>query len=232
MAVFLSLLFAASLGAQELTEPQNSPEGQSFSERLTWSFNGSILFFPEDNGNEGDPAPVLPSAGVNLAYHIDGRYYVELTEDLYFTDYAWSVKLERAVPAAIENRSAFVFGFLTGIQAIVKFPVNDTWSFRVFGGPAFDFRVIALNTHHPDDFGGGLAHDAQLQTDAIFDYFWGKGRWLLPVVGGGADFSINEGFLLGLDLRVWIPMYKMWSGEELPAIEGWRFGASLRITLR
>jgi hypothetical protein len=219
-AGFLCILFAFPLGAQ------------SFSERLGWSFNAGIFVFPEDNGTEGDPAPILPSAGANLAYHIKNHFYLELSEDLYFTNYAYSAKLDRAVPAAIENRSAFVFGFLTGIQALVKLPVNEEWGFRIFGGPAFDFRVIALNTHHPDDFGGSLEHDAQLQTDAIKKYFWGKGRWFLPVFGGGVDYTINEGFLLGLDLKLWIPMYKMWSGEDLPGIEGWRFGAGLRITLQ
>jgi hypothetical protein len=218
-AGFLCLLFAFPL------------EAQTFAERLTWSFNGSIFVFPEDNGNEGDVAPVLPSAGVNLAYHFGERFYLELTEDLYFTNYLYSSVLNRAVPAAIENRSAFVFGFFTGIQALFEFPVNDIWNFRVFGGPAFDFRVISLALDLKPDIQPGDA-DAPEQTDKIRDYFWGKGRWFLPVVGGGVDYTINDDFLLGLDLRMWIPLYKMWSDEKLPGIEGWRFGAGLRITLR
>jgi hypothetical protein len=46
------------------------------------------------------------------------------------------------------------------------------------------------------------------------------------------DFAAAEKFLLGFDLRVWFPLYKVWTGESLPGAEGWRFAAGLRFTLR
>jgi hypothetical protein len=68
------------------------------------------------------------------------------------------------------------------------------------------------------------------ETGAVFDYFWGSGRWLLPVLGAGMDFNLNSKVKLGFDLRTWFPLYRLWTAEDLPAIEGWRFGIGARIT--
>jgi hypothetical protein len=218
----LSLLFI-SLAALPL-------EAGDLSGRFDWAVNGNILYFPEDNGNEGDPAPILPSLGANFAFNVIGPLWVELTEDLYFTHYRYNFRLARPVPAAIENRSAFVFGFLTGIQALGRFRLNDSIAARVYGGPVADFRILALAGNlHPDDFTGIPESDARIQADAVREYFWEKGRWFLPVSGIGMDFVINERYKLGLDLRAWFPVYRLWAGEGLPAIEGWRFGAGIRV---
>jgi hypothetical protein len=206
---------------------------QSLWSAFSLSFEGSILFFPEDNGREGDPMPVLPSPGAALAYPIWGPLYAELTLDLYFTNYRYSVALDRAVPAAIENRSAFVFGTLLGLQAVGHFPLSKKFTLRACGGPAADLRIITLAADlNPRDTAGGLDTNARLQTDAVREYFWGKGRWFMPVIGGGIDYTVNEKFLLGLDFRTWFPLYRAWSGEDLPAVEGWRFGMGLRFTIR
>ncbi len=202
-------------------------------DRFSWSAGGSILYFPEDNGNAGDPAPVLPAPRAALAFQLKGPLWVELSEDLYFTHYAYSPALGRAVPAAIENRSAFVFGFFTGIQALGCFSLSDSVNVRVYGGPAMDFRAVTLAGNlHPDDFSGDPESDAQIQTDAIREYFWSKGRWFMPVVGAGMDFAVTEKFFLGFDLRVWFPMYRLSGSENLPPIEGWRFAAGLRLSPR
>nr|AGS51533.1 hypothetical protein [uncultured bacterium contig00004] len=134
-----------------------------------------------------------------------------------------------------ENRSAFVMGFVTGITATAFFPLgkNDA-AMRIYGGPAADFRLITLafGLNHPADFTGNIESDAKLQTEAIADYFWGKGRWLLPAAGIGMDLPITSNLLLGFDLRCWFPLYRLWTDEQLPPIDGWRFGAGLRITPR
>jgi hypothetical protein len=206
---------------------------EGFSESLTWSFGGSVLLFPEGNGNRGGPMPVLPAPGAALAYSIWGPLSAELSLDLYFTNYAYDFEWNRALPAEIEHRSAFVFGFLTGIHALARFPLGDQFVFRAYGGPGMDFRVITLALDlHPDDSAGQRETDAQMQTDAVRDYFWGQGRWFLPVLGAGFDYRLNEKFLVGFDFRTWFPLYRAWSREDLPPIEGWRFGLGLRFTLR
>jgi len=206
---------------------------ESFFDNFYWSFNGNLLYFAADNGVDSDPAPILPSLGFSLAWQFWGPLRVELTEDIYFTNYSYD--FSRGYPMACnpENRSAFVLGFITGIQITGVMPVNNNGTaVRIFAGPAADLRLITLAFNlHPSDFSGD-ENDAQLQTDAIRDYFWSKGRWFMPVAGLGMDFPINEKFMLGFDLRTWFPVYRLWTDQDLPAINNWRFGVSFRITPR
>ena len=197
----------------------------SFYKSYSWAFHGSIFYWAANNGIDSDPAPILPSAGFSAAWNFWGPLRLEFTEDLYMTNYEYNTTLGYAMACNVENRSAFVMGFLTAIQLAAFFPVGHTGTgVRLYGGPAADLRLITLafGLDHPDD--------AQLQTNAIREYFWSKGRWLYPVFGTGMDFPINDRFLLGFDLRTWFPIYRLWTDKHLPAIDGWRFGVGFRIS--
>lgn len=203
-------------------------EAQSFFSKVSWFFQGSVLFFPENNGLASDPMPILPSPGAGASYPINSIFRAELTLDFYMTHYGYDYTLDRAVPAAIENRSSLVIGSLLGIQAAAYFDVTSFMTVRVYGGPAADLRIVVvagdLNSYDMDD--------AARQTNSVRSYFWSRGRWLMPVIGTGVDFALNEGFKLGIDFRVWVPAYRLWAGGDLPGIEGWRFGPGIRLTIR
>lgn len=208
-----------------------SPLGaQGFFKSLSWSAKGSVLFLFEDNGMRSDPMPILPSLGFGAAYPISAPMWIELTGDFYFTHYGYDFTLDRAVPYAIENRSSFVIGSVLGLQAVALFDLTPVVSVRVYGGPAADLRIVLV----AEDLNEGVddMDGIRRETRAVKDYFWGKGRWFLPFFGTGADFNLNSKIKLGLDLRVWFPLYRLWSGEDLPAAEGWRFGMGMRITFR
>jgi len=224
-AVFLIFLLPlVSLGAE------------SFRDNINWAFHGSLFFFAANNGRQGaDPAPILPSLGASVAWQFWGPLRIELTEDLYIRNYEYNSEHGYPMACNPENRSAFVMGFLTGIQLSAAFPISLNGTLvRVYGGPAMDFRIVTLafGLNHPADFTGDIETDPKLQTEAIRKYFWGKGRWLLPVIGAGMDFPLSEKFLLGFDLRIWFPMYRLWTKEDIPAIDGWRFGIGFRVTPR
>jgi hypothetical protein len=208
-------------------------EAQGFFSRLIWVAEGSVLFFPEDNGMYSDPMPVLPAPGLAVSYPLSDLMHLELTADFYFTHYGYNFTLDRAVPAAIENRSSFVFGSVLGLQTLALFDITPAIDVRAYGGVAADLRVVLLAEDlNSTDFTGIPETDPQIQTDAVWDYFWSSGRWILPVIGAGMDFNLNSKLKLGLDLRVWFPLYRLWTAEDLPAIEGWRFGVGARITFR
>ena len=194
----------------------------------------AFFFFPADNGKQGsDPFPVLPSLGASVSYELWGPLAIELTEDLYFTNYEYNSVDNYPMACNPENRSAFVFGFFTGLQLRALFGIGRGINLRAYGGPAMDIRIVALAQNlHPDDFTGEIETDARMQTNAIRNYFWSSGRWFMPVLGSGIDFPVNEKFLLGFDLRMWMPIYRAWTNEKLPPIEGWRFGLGLRISPR
>jgi hypothetical protein len=205
-------------------------------EKINWAFYGSIFYWAADNGKQGaDPAPILPSLGASVSFHFWKYLKLEMTEDLYFTNYEWNSTLQYAMASSLDNRSAFVLGFLTGLQLTSYIPVGKSGIIaRVYAGPAIDIRIVALafGLNHPADFTGDIETDARLQTDAIRKYFWSDARWFYPVAGIGMDFPINENYLLGFDLRTWFPLYRQWADRELPAIDGWRFGVGFRLTPR
>ena len=227
--IFLAaLIFGFSvfpLGAQELEE---SGESKGFFSKISWFVNGSVLFFPEDNGMHSDPMPILPSPGAGVSYPITKILRAEATLDFYFTHYGYDYDLDRAVPLAIENRSSFVFGSLLGFHLAAYFNVKSFITVRVYGGPAADLRIVLI----AEDLRSDDKDDASRQTDSVRHYFWSSGRWFMPVIGAGVDFDLNPHLKLGVDLRVWAPMYRLWTGENLPVIEGWRFGPGIRFTIR
>jgi hypothetical protein len=218
----LIILFCLICAAPRFTE------AQSFTDKLSLGFRGSILVFPEDNGLESDPMPVLPSLGLAAAYNLTGPLAAELSLDFYGNYYSYSYTLNRAVPANPENRSSFVIGSILGAQILGVFPLGDLVRLRAYGGPTADLRLCLI----ADGLEGEDQKDASAQTGDISSYFWGQGRWFLPVLGLGLDFKLFEHIDLGLDTRVWFPVYRLWTDEDLPPIEGWRFGIGFKITIR
>jgi hypothetical protein len=215
-ATLCALVFSAPLGAQ------------SFFGRLEWAFRGAILFLPEDNGLEGDPAPILPTLGAAVAHPITGPLLAEVSLDLWHTWYGYSDALQRPVPLALENRWSGVLDFVLGFVLMSRFDITDSFALRAYGGPSFDFKLCLPAA----DLNSSDMNEANRQTDAVASYFWGAGRWFLPAAGLGFDWAITGSWTLGLDMRVWFPLYRVWTGEELPAVEGWRFSFGLRIGYR
>jgi hypothetical protein len=207
---------------------------QNDQDRFSWAIQGSLLIFPEENGpNRGAPTPILPSPGASLAYRFWGPLSAEASLDLYFTHYGYDFELDRAIPVEIENRSAFVLGPILGFSLTGRVPLGERFGLRLSGGLAMDLRIVTLAFDlNEADLVEDDPRGAPMQTNAARDYFWAQGRWLLPVLGAGFDTALNEKFTLGLDFRLWFPLYRLWSGEDLPAPEGWRFGPGFRITVR
>lgn len=213
IAVCIAVLFTAEVQLKAL-------------EGFQWLVRGGMLVLPEDNGLESDPSPVLFSPGTAARLSFSDLFALELSLDFYMTHYGYSAALDRAVPVAIENRSAFVIGSLVGIQAVFMFQPLEFWTIRLYAGPAIDARISLI--------AGGLEgadeKDAANQTDAVSSYFWDEGRWFIPAAGIGMDFAAFDNVLLGFDIRTWFPLYKLWTKEDLPGINGWRFGAVFTVT--
>jgi len=206
----------------------------SFWDDINWSIRGTILYFAADNGSSADPAPVLPSLGVSADRPLWGPLRLEVTQDIYFTNYEYNTEFGYAMACNPENRSAFVMGFITGVQLTGFIPISDKGiNLRVYGGPSADIRlVVQAFGLRSDNFTGDIETDPGMQTNAIRKYFWSDGRWFFPMLGAGVDFPVNEKFLLGFDLRTWVPLYRLWTDKNIPAIDGWRFGIGVRLTPR
>ena len=206
-----------------------APAGASgFFSRLSWFVEGSIMFFPVDNGLESDPMPILPSLGLGASHSVTNIFRLDLTLDVYSTLYGYSASLGRPVPLAIENAWSRVTGFVLGFQAAGYFNLTQNLTLRAYTGLAVDFRLILSRSNLWDE----EMEEANWHTRSLRSYFWSQGRWLLPVAGLGLDYTLETGLRVGLGFRVWMPAYRLWTGEDLPAVEGWRFGPGIRLTFR
>jgi len=205
-------------------------QAEGFFSRLSWFAEGSILFFLEDNDvADSAPMPILPSLGAGASYPLTDTLRLELTLDFYTTHYHFHSGLNRPVPVEIEKRTARTLGFILGFQAVRPFNVTPDLTLRAYGGLAADIRIVfpAAGLEAHEDM-----REVRRNTDQVRRYFWSQGRWLLPLVGIGADYTLNSGLALGFDFRVWMPVYRLWTGEDLPSVEGWRLGAGIRLTFR
>ncbi|MCL2130426.1 MAG: hypothetical protein FWH35_08740 [Treponema sp.] len=220
----LFFIISFSLFAQENDAEEDG--GGGFLSRFDWFLKGTVLLFPEDNGMYSDPMPILPSWGAGISFSFTKIFKLELGYDYYMTYYGYN--LGRAVPNAIENRTARVIGSLLALEAAAYFNFGSLLTLRVYAGPAADLRIIYMARDLNEDLDDldAIGED----VDNIKKYFWGEGRWFMPVMGVGLDFTISPKIKLGIDLRVWAPLYKAWTNEDLPGIEGWRFGPGLRLT--
>jgi hypothetical protein len=209
-----------------------SREREAGSEGLSWLIRGSLLYFPEDNGLLSDSGPILPVLGAGLRYKLWGPLVLELSLDLYGYYYDYDYTLNRAVPAEPANRAAYVLGSLLGLPVVGSFDLGERMTLRVYGGPAVDLRLCLLADGLGEgeiDSKGGKPLSALVND--IAGYFWREGRWFLPVAGIGFDYRLFSRIGLGFDARVWFPAYKTWTGEDLPRVEGWRFGAGFTVTI-
>ncbi len=189
-------------------------------EKPTFVYRASIMTILEDNGLEGDLAPVMPVPGIAFSVPLLSFLRFEPAMDLYYTFYGYSETLERAVPVAQENRSSEVYGFMLGLPLDFSFRIAKLSGFHVSIGMTGDLRLCLL----ADD-----SADARDEHDKIVPYFWENGRWLLSFASLGFDFPFVEGYKLGVDLRGWYPLYRLWTGEDLPAAENLRFALGLRL---
>jgi len=242
--VLLAMLFATLFAplpviAQETDiNAEAAPSGVPYNgvSPLNWFIRGSLLFFPEDNGNASAPMPILPSLGGGISYAINNLIALEASLDLYGTTYDYNYNLGRPVPANDEYRSAFVIGATLGLQSVFRFrPMENKFTIRAYAGPAFDFRIVLKaygiedDEQHSKDPSGAVKTVGRARED-ISSYFWGNGRFFFLCAGGGMDFPVLNAIQLGFDLRAWFPVWRLWTGEDLPAIEGWRFGVGFRVS--
>jgi hypothetical protein len=201
---------------------------QGFFGRLSWSVGASMLVITEDNQLAGDPMPILGSLGFGAAYPLGKSFLIESSLDFYTTHYGFPDNAKWPYPYAEENRSARVIGSMPGVRGVFRPRLGSSVWLRLYGGLSADLRLCLI--------AGGLEgndrDEAAKETSRISSYFWSRNRWFFPFAGYGMDFAANQKLLVGFDLRAWFPVYKLWTGEDLPEAEGWRFAAGLRFTFR
>ena len=204
---------------------------------LQWSARGTLLFLFEDNGNASAPMPILPSLGVGASYSFNELLAFEISLDIYGTTFDYDVNLQRVVAANDEFRSTFVLGSILGFAPVYRFyPRGDAFTIRAYGGLSLDLRLIFRaygiddNEQHTNNNNANTGLTVGQARQEISSYFWGSGRFIYLFMGGGMDFPLLDNIQLGFDLRLWIPVWRIWTGENLPLVDSFRLGIGFRLT--
>jgi hypothetical protein len=210
-----------------------------------WSFGGGLnLIYNSDGAGvttiptaEGSDPGGLSSAPSPIAGFLTVEYRLALNSDvafapnasLYFQQYLWDDGTQRALPAEIENRTAFVPTLFIDLPFLYHFR-KDRFDVSFGGGPAFIIRYGFLES--------GVAADEQYpyedlnaadQVSAINSYLWNYGRWFCPTIQAGVRYELENGWGAGLTLRLGIPVSNLWSSPPVPFIDSMMIMASLVV---
>lgn len=209
----------------------------SFFGGLNLIYNGdgdgvSIIPGMQADGNPGGlssaPSPLCGFIGAEYRYPITPLVAFAPSGTLYAAQYLFANN--RALPAEIENRTAYVPSLLLDFSFLYHIEKGRfTYSFG--GGPAIIARYgfleygISGNAINP-----GETLNASAQVDAINEYFWGYGRWFYPIVQAGIRYELETGWGAGLVIRAAIPVSNIWAKPEVPFGDSFMLMAALSIT--
>ena len=221
--------------AEETAAPPQKPPRAPVLRRPYLSFGGALLFFSSDKSLESDPAPILGSFYGNFSYPLTGSgffsLYIGASLEVYRTHYLWSDALGRALPAAIEQREAQVFGFPLGIALETRFDLPAKMTLRMSLGLSADMRLVLLAEDINEDLEGPAGmQDLRDRTDKIGRYLWGDMRWLFFETQAGVSMRLWESFSFDIAGRVFMPASAPPREPADPATLGWRFGVLLRVS--
>lgn len=196
-------------------------------ETIAYVYRASLLAIGEDNGLAGDLSPILPSPGFAVSLPLLPLLRFEPGVDGYVTYYGYSDSLDRAVPVALENRSALVYGLVLNLPIEFAFSIANVAGFHLSGGLTSDLRLVFA----ADGLEGDDLADAEEEAAKTASYFWGGARWLFANGAFGFDFPVAGIYTLGVEGRIWYPLYRFWTGEELPFLENLRVSIGLRLVM-
>lgn len=229
------------------------PLATAGAEYSPWSFFGGLnLIYNSDgegvstlpgmqeNGLPGGlasaPSPLPPFFGAEYRWRIPYTFgrtdplplFLSPSASLYGVKYLWAN--DRPLPAEVENRTSSVFSLLMDVPVVYVLE-KDRMTYSFGGGLSFLARYGFLESGvAPDERITGDTMTAGEQVKAINRYFWGSARWIYPTLQGGVRYRLDTGWGAGLNLRLAIPFFNVWSNPKVPFGDSMMFMLSLVIT--
>jgi hypothetical protein len=159
---------------------------------------------------EEDSAPnpvILQGVGVTFPVYQLDALTIEVGGLFYGTQYQWLNN--RASPADIERADNFyVLSVQIDGRVMYEWKVSDQVDLGVSGGLTLAIRVPLFAWDEGEKY-----------REDMTAYFL-EGRFIYPQAGGYVDWAILEGIELRFSLRVFFPLYNLWSDEGMPFWDG------------
>lgn len=127
--------------------------------------------------------------------------------------YLWDGK--NALPAEVENRTAFVLNFMVDLPAVATFRTKQ-WQAEAGMGLGVLARA-ALLANGVSEGDSGTTGSAGGDKDEIQKWFWSSGRFLYLEFLGGWEWNFTERIAAGFELRYYLPIGSLIDGRGLDA---------------
>lgn len=171
-----------------------------------------------EDGSPGglDSAPSQLIGFLGAEYRLPIRPNVEFapSASLFFQHYLWAN--DRALPAEVENRTAFVPALLLDASFLYTIE-KGRFLFSLGGGPGFLLRYGFLESDVDEDetsYSGDMS--AGDQVGEINSYLWSSFRWVYPMLQAGVRYRLQTGWGAGINLRAGIPVFNLWAKPDMP----------------
>ncbi len=164
------------------------------------------------------------SAPSPIAFSIGAGAQIELLDQMSITPHAhffanyYTWKDGQAVPAEIENRSAYVPSIMLDIPATWDIKTGKS-IFRLGGGVSFLFRFAFRANHVPETVEADLAN--------INEWFYKGAEFFYPSIQASWDYTLDDGITVGVGAKAYLPVGSLIKGIGLNngiASIGVRFG--------
>lgn len=210
-----------------------------------WTFFGGVNFIYNSDGSDvtevpgmqeggvpggldSAPSPITGLIGLEYRREIRERVFFSPSISLFFVEYLWAN--DQALPAEIENRTAFVPSLLLDASFVYTIERNR-FLFSVGGGPGILLRWAFLDSGvSEDEQSYSTDMSAGDQVDHINSYMWSSLRWFYPMLHAGVRYRLETGWGGGLTLRTGIPLFNLWSSPDVPFPHALMFIACITIT--
>ncbi len=234
--------------ADQTAQPGANADGAAPSDPLSgyspWSFFGGLNLLVNSNGAgvtfvginpdgstgglSSAPSPIAGFVGAEYRYPLKKDVLIAPSVSLYGLRYLWAD--DRALPAEIENRTAFVPTLLIDCPFLYRIEKGRLlYSFG--GGPGILLRWGFLESGVGEDeksYSEDMAAGEQVKE--INKYLWGSARWFYPVLEGNIRYRLDNGWGAGCTARIGIPIFNLWSKPSVPFQDSMMIMAALVIT--
>lgn len=211
-----------------------------------WSFFGGLNYIYNSDGDGVSQVPGmqpggspggLESAPSQLVGVLGFEYrlpvwkpgvYFSPSASIFMLSYLWAN--DQALPAEIENRTAFVPAILLDASFIYTIE-KDRFLFSFGGGPGIIARYGFLESgvsENEKSFDSDIP--AGEQVEKVNSYLWSSLRWLYPMIQGGVRYRLTNGWGAGANLRIGIPVFNLWSKPEVSIADSLMILFALTIT--
>jgi hypothetical protein len=190
---------------------------------------GAVGILNTMDASTSAPSPILFTPGFAAGWNIVGHSFslsVEGRFSFFMSYYLWDG--ENALPAEVEQRTAFVTTMLLDIPVLFNLEFGRH---AIHAGPGIAFAprlsFLAWNVKPSDS---GASGDAGGDVERISAWFYEKARFIYPEFAFGWDYALESGWRAGVDLRVYFPLANGANAENNP-LDGSMASVSVKFCL-